>query len=69
MLKKVLVHTKRSFKVMILFMIAIFLIIGIVSYLYKPTYSVYIGGEQVGYTENKTELQKKINEYIENGDG
>ena len=69
MFKKVLIHTKRSFKVIILFMIATFLIVGIVSYLYKPTYSVFIDGEQVGYTENKAELQRKINEYIENGDG
>ena len=68
MFKKVLVHTKRSFKVMILFMIAIFLIIGIVSYLYKPTYSVY-NGEQIGYTENKSKLQHTINDYVENGDG
>ena len=57
MLKKFLVHTRRGIKFTILFMIGIFLIVGLVAFLYKPTYSVFINGEQVGYTENKTELE------------
>lgn len=69
MLKKVLIHTRRGVKFIILFLIATFLIIGAVAFLYKPTYSVHINGQQVGYTANKSELQKRINEYIENGDG
>ena len=69
MLKKFLVHTRRGIKFTILFMIGIFLIIGIVAFLYKPTYSVYINGEQIGYTENKSQLQHKINEYVEKGEG
>lgn len=68
MFKKVMIHTKRSIKIIVLFFIAIFLIIGAVAFLYKPTYSVFINGEQVGYTENKAELQKNINKYIENGE-
>ena len=69
MFKKVMVHAKRGIKLIILFMIAIFLIIGAVAFLYKPTYSVYINGEQVGYTTNKSDLQYKINEYVDHGDG
>ena len=69
MFKKVMVHARRGIKLIILFMIAIFLIIGAVAFLYKPTYSVYINGEQVGYTENKTQLQHKINDYVEHGEG
>lgn len=69
MFKKVLIHTRRGVKITILFILAAFLILGAVAFLYKPTYSVYINGEQVGYTENKSELQQKINEYVENGDG
>lgn len=69
MLKKVLIHTRRGIKFIILFLIATFLIIGAVAFLYKPTYSVHINGHQVGYTANKSELQKRINEYVENGDG
>lgn len=69
MFKKVWIHTRRGIKFTILFMIATFLIVGIIAFLYKPTYSVFIKGEQVGYTENRTELQHKINDYVENGDG
>ena len=43
--------------------------IGAISYIYKPTYSVSLDGEFIGYTENKRELQEKINEYIEKGNG
>lgn len=68
MFKKVLIHTRRSIKFIVLFMVAAFLILGAVAFLYKPTYSVFINGEQVGYTENKSKLQRKINDYIENGE-
>lgn len=69
MLKKVIIHTKRSIKFILLFLVATFLIVAAIAFLYKPTYSVSISGEQVGYTENKATLQKKINEYIEKGEG
>ena len=69
MLKKIMIHTRRGMKFIVLFMIAAFLIVGAVAFLYKPTYSVFINGEQVGYTENRTGLQHKINDYIEKGEG
>lgn len=69
MFKKMLIHTKRGIKFIVLFMISIFLIVGAIAFLYKPTYSVFINGEQVGYTENKSGLQHRINEYIEKGNG
>ncbi len=68
MLKKVMIHTKRSIKAIILFTVSTFLIVGAIAFLYKPTYSVFMNGEQIGYTENKAELQNKINNYIENGE-
>ena len=68
MLKKILVHTKRSIKFVVLFLISAFLMVGAINFLYKPTYSVFINGEHVGYTENKASLQKRINDYIKNGD-
>lgn len=43
------------------------IIIGTVSLIYKPTYSVTLEGEFLGYIDNKAELQKKINEYIKYG--
>lgn len=63
-----MIHTKRSIKFIVLFMISTFLIVGAIAFLYKPTYSVYINNEPIGYTENKAELQHKINDYIENGE-
>ncbi|MCI8443667.1 MAG: M23 family metallopeptidase [Clostridia bacterium] len=69
MFKKVLVHTRRGIKITILFLIAAFLIVGAIAFLYKPTYSVFIEGEQVGYTEDRTKLQHRINDYIEKGEG
>ena len=49
--------------------VAIAIIIGVIAYLYKPTYRVILNGEMIGYTENKGKLQNKINEYVKNGDG
>ena len=69
MFKKILIHTKKSIKLIMLLVIAVFLIIGTVSYFFKPTYRVTIGGKQVGYTANKSQLQTKISEYMKNGDG
>ena len=36
---------------------------------YKQTYSVSLNGEIIGYTQNKVELQKRINDYINSGNG
>ncbi len=69
MLKKVLIHAKKGIKFTVLFIIATFLIIGAIAFLYKPTYSVFINNQQVGYTEDKAKLQLKINNYIEKGEG
>ena len=69
MFKKILIHTRKGIKLIILFMIAAFLIIGAIAFLYKPTYSVYLNGQQIGYTTNRSELQHNINEYVDHGDG
>ncbi len=68
MFKKVIINTKKSIKFIVLLSISVFLIVGAIAFLYKPTYSVYMNGEQVGYTEKKAELQHKINDYIESGE-
>ena len=49
--------------------IAAFLAIGTASFVYRPIYSVTLNGEMIGYSENKSELQEKINNYIEKGNG
>ena len=53
---------------MVLITIAIVLIIGIIFLVYRPMYSVSLNGEFIGYTTNKSKLQNRINEYLENGD-
>ncbi len=68
MLKKLTVQVKKTIKFIILLIISVFLILGAFIFLYKPTYSVSINGQQVGYTDNKGKLQQKINDYIEKGD-
>ena len=69
MFKKLLIHTRRSVKIVALLGIAAAIIAGIVYASFKTTYSVIINGEQVGYTNDKSDLQGRITEYMENGDG
>lgn len=68
MLKKVLIHTRRSMKLIVLISVSLLFVLGIVTYFYKISYSVRFDGEMIGYTDNKSKLQSKINDYIENGE-
>ena len=68
-LKNTLVHLRKFTKFTIVLGISAFLIVGVVATIYKPIYSVTLNGEMIGYSENKTELQQKINDYIEKGNG
>ena len=62
-----MVHVRTWTKIALLIIIAIFLMIGAISYIYKPIYSVTLDGELIGYTEHKAELQDRITKYIEKG--
>lgn len=66
-IKNIFVHVRSSLKFIFLIIVAIVLILGIISLVYRPMYSVTLNGEFIGYTTNKSKLQSKINEYIENG--
>ena len=68
-MKKILIKIRTSMKFLILVSIATFIIIGIVAFVYKPIYSVTLDGELIGYCAQKSKLQAKIDEYIENGNG
>ena len=68
MLKKVLIHTRRSMKLIILISVTLLFILAIVASFYKISYSVSLDGQMLGYTDNKSKLQTQINEYIENGE-
>ena len=67
-MKKILIHIRTWVKLISVVVLASCLIVGIIAYIYKPTYSVSINGEVIGYTKDKSKLQERINE-IEHGDG
>ena len=64
-----MVHIRTWTKFIILIALSTFLILGAISFFYKPIYSVTLNGELIGYSENKSKLHEKINEYIEKGNG
>ncbi len=68
-IKKTIVHIRTWTKFTILIILATFLMIGAISYIYKPIYRVSLNGEWIGYSENKSKLQQRINAYIEKGNG
>ena len=69
MVKEALIKIRTSIKLIILISIGMFLIIGVIAFLYKPIYSVTIDGKLVGYCSEKSKLQDEITNYIENGEG
>lgn len=67
-LNKSRLYLRICAKLIILCIIPIIIIIGVIFSTYKPTYSVSYDGKFVGYSDNKTKLQSRINDYAENGD-
>ena len=51
-----------------MFLVGLAIIGFIVFVVYKPMYSVSLNGEFIGYTEDKSKLQKKITNYLDSGD-
>ena len=68
-IKKGIIHLRSSIRIVILINIACFIIIGILAFFYKPAYIVTYNGDFIGYSDSKSKLQEKINDFIENGDG
>lgn len=66
-MKKLLIAFRTSIKTLVLITLATFLILTAVVLIYKPIYKVTLNGEFIGYCQNKTELQSKINEYLKTG--
>lgn len=67
--KKALIGIRTSIKLLLILTVAIFIIAATVFYIYKPIYKVTYNGEFVGYSENKSKLQTRINEYMKIGEG
>ena len=68
-MKKILIKLRASIKLLILVFIATILIAAAVILFYKPIYEVTYKEEVIGYCSKKGELQQRIDEYIENGNG
>ena len=62
-------HFKRSIKLALLIVIATIIVVCLIAYFFKPTYIVTLDGEFIGYTQNKSGLQARINDAIQKGDG
>lgn len=68
-MKKLLIHLRTSVKLISVTVLAMALIIGAIVFIYKPTYAVSLEGQFIGYTKDKAQLQTKVNDYMEHGDG
>lgn len=67
--KNLVVKTRRAVKLIAILIISALVISCLFLFVYRPIYAVSLNGEFIGYSENKTKLQNKINEYMESGDG
>lgn len=68
-MKKILIALRTSVKTLVLITLATFLILAAVVLIYKPIYKVTLNGEFIGYCQDKSKLQSKINDYLKTGNG
>ena len=62
------IHLRMWTKFIFVLLFSLAIIGFIIFVIYKPMYSVSFNGEEIGYTEDKSDLQHRINEYLKNGD-
>ena len=67
MVKNIMMLLRTGVRFMFLIFIGLSITMGLVVAFYKPIYEVTINGEIIGYSEDKSVLQARINEYMENG--
>ena len=68
MLKNIIMLLRTWTKFVILIVVGLFIVLSVFAAFYKPIYSVTVNGEELGYIEDKSKFQAKINEYMEKGD-
>ena len=68
-MRTILIHLRKSFKLIILLVIALFLILSMMYFLFRPMYAVRLNGQIIGYTDSKKQLVERINKSIKTGDG
>lgn len=62
--RRIIYFIKKSLKCINLFSLLLISIVSIIAFKYKPAYAVTISGEVVGYVNNKTEFEERINNEI-----
>ena len=67
--KKLAVGLRKSIKLASIAILAAVVILSILQIAYSQTYEVSLNGKVIGYTRDKVVLQKKINDYINSGNG
>lgn len=67
--KNIVIHLRAGAKWLFALIIGLAIIVFSIFLVYKPMYSVTLDGEFIGYTEDKSDLQTKINKYMEEGSG
>ena len=55
-------------KLILAMLIGCTLLLAILFVSYNPTYEVKLNGESLGYVSNKSLIQKRIDNFIQNGD-
>lgn len=65
--KNIVIHLRSWAKFLFALIIGLAIIVFSIFLVYKPMYSVTLDGEFIGYTEDKNDLQTKINEYMAEG--
>jgi len=62
--RKIKYYTKETCKLFSIMAVALGLIIAIILLKYKPTYKVTLSGQEIGYVENETKLENRIQQEI-----
>lgn len=67
MVKNIMMLFRTGIRLTLLIFIGLFITASIVIASFKPIYEVTVNGEVIGYSEDKSVLQARINEYMESG--
>lgn len=67
--KRVLYYTKQISKIFIIALVGLLIMIGIILLKYKPIYAVTTSEYEIGYIENKSKFEEKINQNIKGYSG
>ena len=65
--KNIVIHLRSWAKFLLALLIGLAIIVFSIFLFYKPMYGVTLDGEFIGYTEDKSDLQTKINKYMSEG--